>query len=88
VFRIADDMLTEENLRDARRLLDKPGPHRLHLDLSAVRIPTARGLGALVALHHELRLCGGRLVLVNIRPWAYEVFAVTRLTEVLDTRPL
>ena len=87
VLRVAHDMLTEESLHDVRRLRDKPGPHRLHLDLGGVCIPTAGGLGALLSLHKELRRRGGRLVLWNVRPWAYEVFAVTRLTEVLDVRP-
>ena len=86
VLRVADDILTEDSLRDARRLLDEPGRHRLHLDLGAVRSPTAGGLGALVALHQELRQRGGHLALRNVRPCAYEVFAVTRLTEVLDVQ--
>jgi anti-anti-sigma factor len=81
-------MLTEETLHDVRRRLNEAGPDRLHLDLGGVRMPTADGLGALVTLHQELRLRGGHLVLLNVQPWAYEVFAVTRLTEVLDTRPL
>jgi anti-anti-sigma factor len=67
---------------------EKPGRHRLHLDLGGVRIPTASGLGALVALHEKLRRRGGRLVLSNVQPWAYEVFSLTRLTEVLDVRPM
>ena len=86
VLRVADDMLAEDSLRDARGLLDEPGRHRLHLDLGGVRIPTAGGLGALVTLHRELRRRGGDLALLNVQPWAYEVFAVTRLTEVLDVR--
>jgi anti-anti-sigma factor len=88
IVRIADDMFTEESLRDVRRLVNEPGRHRLHLDLSGVRIPTAGGLGALITLHEELRIRGGRLVLLNVQPWAYEVFSLTRLTEVLDVRAL
>ena len=85
-LRVAADVLTEESLRDVRRLVGEPGRQRLHLDLGGVRIPTASGLGALVALHQELRLRGGHLALLNVRPCAYEVFAVTRLTELLDVR--
>jgi len=86
VLRVADDILTEESLHNVRRLLDESGHHRLHLDLGAVRSPTAGALGALVALHQELRRRGGHLALRNVRPCAYEVFAVTRLNEVLDVR--
>ena len=83
-LRVADDMLTEDSLGGARRLLTEPGRHGLHLDLRGVRIPTAGGLVALVRLHRELRRRGGHLALLNVQPWAYEVLAVTRLTEVLN----
>jgi anti-anti-sigma factor len=54
--------------------------------LSGVRLPTADGLGALVGLHKQMRNRGGRLVLLNVQPRAYEVFTLTRLTEVMDVR--
>jgi len=79
-------MLTAESLRAAERLLSEAGRHRLHLDLGGVRIPTASGLGALLGLSQALRARGGHLALVNVRPWTYEVFTLTRLTEVLDVR--
>jgi anti-anti-sigma factor len=56
------------------------------LDLRAVKLPTAGGLGQLVALHKELRASGSQLVLCNVREEAYEVFRLTRLTELLDVR--
>ena len=58
----------------------------LFLDLSGVENPTAAGLGELVALHKRLLESGGRLVLCNVSERAFEVFAVARLTEVLDVR--
>jgi anti-anti-sigma factor len=58
----------------------------LYLDLSGFESPTAAGLGQLVTLHKRLRASGGRLVLCNVGEAAYEVFAVTRLTDVLDVR--
>ncbi len=85
-LRVTDDILTGESLRCAERLAGEPGGHQLHLDLAGVRIPTAAGLGALVRLHHNVRSRGGHLVLMNVQPWAYEVFQVARLTEVLDVR--
>jgi anti-anti-sigma regulatory factor len=76
--------------RLATRSLDgtatgRPRPP-LVLDLSGVPAPTAGGLGQLVALHNRLRAMGGRLVLLNVRPLAYEAFKVTRLTDLLDVR--
>jgi anti-anti-sigma regulatory factor len=57
------------------------------LDLGGVRVPTAGGVGRLVALHTRLRASGGRLVLCNVGQRAFEVFELTRLTELLDVRP-
>ncbi len=85
-LRISGDVLTAEALHPVARLLDKPGRHRLHLDLGGVRIPTAGGLGALLTLNKGLRGQGGELALLNLHPWAYEVFALTRLTDILDVR--
>jgi anti-anti-sigma regulatory factor len=56
------------------------------VDLSAVEYPTAACLGQLVALNRWLRASGGRLVVDRVGERAYEVFALTRLTEVLDVR--
>ena len=56
------------------------------MDLSAVEYPTAACLGRLVALNRWLRASGGRLVVDRVGERAYEVFAVARLTEVLDVR--
>ncbi|HEX5271591.1 MAG TPA: STAS domain-containing protein [Gemmataceae bacterium] len=86
VLRLSADLLTADALRAAVRFPPESAGPGLHLDLSGVRIPTAGGLGGLVRLHRDLRARGGRLVLLNVRPWAFEVFAATRLTEVFDVR--
>jgi anti-anti-sigma factor len=85
-LRLTDCVLTHQSIRDVIKLPDEREQHQLLLDLSGVRMPTAGGLGALVSLHKEVRDSGGRLVLLNVQPWAYEVFTVTRLTEVMDVR--
>jgi anti-anti-sigma regulatory factor len=63
-----------------------PGPRDWVVDLSAVEYPTAACLGQLVALNSWLRASGGRLVVDKVGRRAYEVFAVARLTDVLDVR--
>ena len=75
-------------LRDpTMHLCHEAGKHQLYLDLGAVAFVTAGGLGKLVTLHKELRAVGGELILCNVSPGVHEVFALTRLTEVLDVRP-
>ena len=56
----------------------------LRLDLSALEYVASTGLGVFVALNREVRASGGRLSLLNVRAPVYEVFALTRLTSVLD----
>jgi anti-anti-sigma factor len=84
--RLTDHVLTRDSVCDVVRLPDEREQHHVLLDLSGVCMPTAGGLGALVGLHKQVRDHGGRLVLLNVQPWAYEVFAVTRLTELMDVR--
>jgi anti-anti-sigma regulatory factor len=62
------------------------GGRALVLDLGGVKVPTAGCLGQLVALNNRLRSSGGRLVLYNVGPMAFEVFELARLTELLDVR--
>lgn len=60
----------------------------LHVDLGRLEYLSSSGLGLFLGLHREVRAAGGRLSLHNVRGVVYEVFAVTRLTTVLDVRPL
>jgi anti-anti-sigma factor len=85
--RVADEVLRESSVdhRLVRRAIDA-GAYAVHLDLGAVHMPTAGGLGQLVALHCELRAAGVTLVLCNVNRPAYEVFEVTGLARLLDLR--
>ncbi len=59
----------------------------LLLDFGNVHYISSAALGTLVALHRGLRAAGRHLTLRNLRPEVYEVFAVTRLDQILDVRP-
>ena len=67
-------------------LPDKSDRRHWVVDLSGVEYPTAACLGQLVALNRWVRAAGGRLVVDRVGERAYEVFALARLTEVLDVR--
>ena len=87
VLRLTDEVLNEKSLLAALRVLDAPGISVVHLDLGAVRLPTAEGLGLLVSLNRDLYAHRGGLVLFNVPADTYEVFKATRLVTVLDVRP-
>jgi anti-sigma B factor antagonist len=68
------------------RLIDGGGPGRLIVDLGNVAYLSSLALGVFVGLHRRMRARGGQLTLRNLRPPTYEVFDVTRLTQVLDVQ--
>lgn len=86
VARISHEVLNEQSLQAVWPFLEEPSAAVLHLDLSAIRFPTAEGLGALVVLNKELRARGVGLLLVNVPSAIHEVLSVTHLVEVLDVR--
>jgi anti-sigma B factor antagonist len=61
----------------------RPGKD-LRVDLGSVEYLTSTGLALFVALHQKVRDGGGRLSLRNVRDQVHELFAITRLTDVLD----
>ena len=63
-----------------------PGRHRLWLDFVDVRNISSMGLAKVVALHKQAKAIGGQVTLVNLDPFVYEVFEVTRLTTILDVQ--
>jgi anti-anti-sigma regulatory factor len=88
VLRLTDEVMDAACLAGALSLLEERGAHSLRLDLGAIRLPTAAGLGGLVTLNRELRARGGRLVLINVPADTCEVLEVTHLAQLLDVRPL
>jgi anti-anti-sigma factor len=64
----------------------EPSRSPLLLDFGNVRSVSSAALGTLVALHRGLLGAARRLTLYNLGPDVYEVFAVTRLDQLLDLR--
>ena len=57
------------------------------LDFRNVETVTASTLSKLLNLRRNIRALGGRLSLRNVRPFAAEVFRVTRLDTVFKVQP-
>ncbi len=82
--------LTHDNaaaFSEAFRPITRWAGRRLVLNFGNVTLVSAAGLGALVRLHKDLRAAGSALVLRGLRAPVYEVFEVTRLTDLLDVEP-
>jgi anti-anti-sigma factor len=73
--------------RDAIHAALCDGSGALVVDLSAVELIDATGLGVLVGAHRRASRLGRRLVLRNVPPRLARILLVTRLDRVLETQP-
>ena len=62
-------------------LVDEVGRHRLLLNFDNVEYLSSAALGKLLALDKKVKAVQGRLALCNIDPQIYEVFKITRLSD-------
>lgn len=81
-----DDGVAEAVGPELQALAEQLAGVELRLDMDEVDYLGSTALGKLVVLHKKLAAAGGRLVLVNVNDFPYELFQVTRLNEVLDVR--
>ncbi|HEV3261884.1 MAG TPA: STAS domain-containing protein [Gemmataceae bacterium] len=90
VVTFTDKILDEANIQaiggELSRLVDRLADRRLHLDLAKVRFLSSTWLGKFITILKSLRAAGGQLTLYNTDAQIYEVFEVTRLTQLLDIR--
>jgi anti-anti-sigma factor len=63
------------------------GKGQLHLDLANVNYLTSSTLSVLLVAHKELHEAGGSLILDNVTPPIYEIFAITSLTRLFQVNP-
>ena len=84
------DVLNREGVRSAGeelvRILEAGRRPTLQLDLSGVLMPTAAGIGELVALQQRLWEMGGKLALCNVNCRTFEAFAAVGLTGVFGVQ--
>src|SRR5262249_9071772 len=80
--------LDEETLHRVRgqllALVEEPTASDLLLDFANVQLVSSMALATLVGMHTQLVARGRRLTLFNLSPFVREVFAVTRLDQLLD----
>ena len=67
-------------------LVDEDHRQKIVLDFTNVEYLSSAALGRFIILHKKVIAAGGRLVLYNIDPQIYEVFAVTKLNKLFDIR--
>src|SRR5437773_2225638 len=90
VVKVAADDLCEANIQavgeELFRVAELTARRRLQLDLGEVGFLTSTALGKFITLHKRMRAGGGQLVLANVTGPVWDLFAVTRLDQILDVR--
>jgi anti-anti-sigma factor len=69
------------------RLADAARGEHVQIDLSPVDFLSSAALSRFLALHRKCQAAGGRFSLMNARPMVREVFAITRLDQIIDIGP-
>jgi anti-sigma B factor antagonist len=89
VVAFTDDKILEDTdvraLRESiEAVIEQAGRVHLGLDFRHVRFLSSAGLGLLIRVSKRVAEQGGQLKLANIHPGIYEVFKITRLTNIFD----
>lgn len=84
--KITDDANIQEIGLELFQLADEDGRRCVLLNFDAVEFLSSAALGKLITMDKKMKAKGGSLVLSNIRPEIYEVFAITKLNEVFSIR--
>ena len=84
--KILDEAVISQISQQLFPLVGQAAP-RMVLDFINVGHMSSSALGMLITLLKRIREKGGKLILCNIRPSIYEVFAITRLNEVFTISP-
>lgn len=89
VVAFTDEKILEDTdvraLRESiEAIIEQAGSLHLILDFRHVRFLSSAVLGLLIRISKRVHEQGGELRLCNIHPGIYEVFKITRLTNVFD----
>ena len=72
--------------RELVQLVEEQQKKKLLLNFTTVEFLSSETLGELIKLEKKVKQHSGKLILTNIKPEIYEVFAITRLNKLFDIR--
>lgn len=81
------DVATSPLLRRRLDAVVEAGGRDVRVDLTAVGFMDSSGLGALMAVHHRLRECDGRISITGAAPPVRKILEITALDEVFVLSP-
>ncbi len=84
--KIIEDINIQELGQELFQLVEVESRDKLLLNFSAVDFLSSAALGKLITLDKKVKARGATLMLSNIRPEIYEVFAITKLNRLFDIK--
>jgi anti-sigma B factor antagonist len=84
--KIIDDLSIQELGQELANLVEKEDREKIVLNFGAVEFLSSAALGKLISFEKKVRAKKVKLILTNIRPEIYEVFAITKLTKLFTIK--
>jgi anti-sigma B factor antagonist len=79
--KIIDEAEIQEFGQELYDLVEREGRKKIILNFNTVEFLSSAALGKLIGFDKRVKQHGAELILTNIRPEIYEVFAITKLTK-------
>ena len=84
--KIIDEVEIQEFGQELYDLVDRQDRKKIVLNFSNVEFLSSAALGKLIGFDKRVKQHGAELMLTNIRPEIYEVFAITKLTKLFTIK--
>lgn len=84
--KIIDEQAIQELGQELYNLVEKDDRPKVVLNFAAVEFLSSAALGKLISFEKKARTKKTKLILTNIRPEIYEVFAITKLTKLFTIK--
>ena len=84
--KIIDEVEIQEFGQELYDLVEREGRKKIVLNFGNVEFLSSAALGKLIGFDKRVKTNGAELMLSNIRPEIYEVFAITKLTKLFDIK--
>lgn len=84
--KIIDEAEIQELGQELYDLVERDGRKKIVLNFSNVEFLSSAALGKLIGFDKRVKQHSAELVLSNIRPEIYEVFAITKLTKLFEIK--
>jgi anti-sigma B factor antagonist len=84
--KIMDPIIIQEVGEELFAIVEKDKRNHLLLNFAGVEFLSSAALNKLIVLDKKVKTAGGKLQLCNLKPEIFEIFAVTRLTQLFTIK--